>query len=373
MPFRRLWRIYLVPAGVFQSMMIGGGYGTGREIVEYFSRFGFLGGLLGLAVAAGCFALLLVVSFEFARCYAAYDYRRFFRELLGRGWILFEILYVTMFALVLAVVAAASADLVHQYLNLPGALGVAALLLLVVIFAFYGREWVTGVLAYKAVILCSVFLVYFVIVLSRSGALIATQWHTHEIQAGWAMAAIRYSLYSSVVIAAMLFATRAFETRAQAVGAGIVAAVLGVVPAALLHISFGAGYPAVKAQAIPLYWMISALKLPALTAAYLAILFGSLFDVGIGFIHGINERIDGWSVERRGKHISRRLRAGIALGCLLLSGALAQLGIVRLIAQGYSALAYGFLVLFVVPLLTVGLFRITQPAGAARAPYTEKQ
>lgn len=41
------WRAYLVPAGVFQSLMIGGGYGTGREVVEYFSRFGFLGGLLG--------------------------------------------------------------------------------------------------------------------------------------------------------------------------------------------------------------------------------------------------------------------------------------------------------------------------------------
>jgi uncharacterized membrane protein YkvI len=220
----RFWRIYLIPAGVFQSLMIGGGYGTGREIVEYFSRFGFVGGLLGLAVATACFALLLVVSFEFARCYSAYDYRRFFRELLGRGWIVFELLYVAMFALVLAVVAAASAGLVQDYLHLPGIVGVATLLLLVILFAFYGREWVTRVLAYKAVILCVVFLIYFSIVLSRSGGRIAVQWAAHEVVPGWALAAIRYSLYSSVVVPAMLFATRGFETRRQAITAGIISA-----------------------------------------------------------------------------------------------------------------------------------------------------
>lgn len=360
--FPRIWRVYLVPAGVFQSLMIGGGYGTGREIVEYFSRFGFIGGLLGLALAAGCFALLLIVSFEFARRYSAYDYRSFFRKLLGRGWIVFELLYVTMFALVVAVVAAASADLVQQYLHLPGIIGVVTLLLLVIVFAFYGREWVTRVLAYKALVLSSVFLIYFAIVFSRSSGRIVEQWQSHEVVSGWALAAIRYCLYSSVVIPAMLFATRTIQTRTEAVVAGMTSAALGLVPAALLHISFGAGYPQVKAQAIPLYWMISSLRLPLLTAAYLAILFGSLFDVGIGFIQSINERIDGWSIERRGQHMSRPVRAGIALSCLLLSGALSQLGIVRLIAEGYGTLAYGFLVLFVVPLLTVGMYRIIRPA-----------
>jgi len=356
----RIWRIYLVPAGVFQSLMIGGGYGTGREIVQYFSRFGFEGGLLGLAVTASCFAVLLVVSFEFARCYSAYDYRRFFRELLGRGWIAFEVVYLAMFALVVAVVAAASASLVQDYLHLPGVIGVASLLLLVIIFAFYGREWVTRVLAYKAIVLCAVFLLYLLIVLSRSADRIAAQWGSHEILSGWVLSAIRYTLYSSVVIPAMLFATRGIETRRQAIMAGLCSAALGVTPAVLLHLSFGAGYPQVKAQAIPLYWMISSLNLTILTGAYLAILFGSLFDVGIGFIHGINERIDGWSIERRGRAMSRTVRAGIALGCLVVCGALAQVGIVRLIAEGYGTLAYGFLVLFVGPLLTVGVFRIVR-------------
>lgn len=360
------WRAYLVPAGVFQSLMIGGGYGTGREVVEYFSRFGFVGGLLGLALVAICFAVLLTVSFEFARTYRAYDYRHFFRELLGRGWFAFEVVYLTMFALVLAVVAAASANLVEDYLHLPGALGVSTLLLLVVVFAFFGREWVTSILAYKAVILCGVFLAYFLIEASRSHALIGAQFARHEILSGWPTAALRYALYNSVVIPAMLFATRAIETRRQSVISGITAAFVGVAPAVLLHISFGAGYPAVLERPIPLYWMVESLQLPVLTIAYLVILFGSLFDVGIGFIQSVNERIDGWSMERRGRRITRPARAGIALLCVVVSGALSLIGIVRLIAQGYGAMAYGLLLLFVAPLLTIGIYRL-----ASRRPAND--
>ena len=39
---------YFLPGFVFQSVVIGGGYGTGRELVEYFLKYGPVEGLLGL-------------------------------------------------------------------------------------------------------------------------------------------------------------------------------------------------------------------------------------------------------------------------------------------------------------------------------------
>ncbi len=57
----RALRVYVLPGAVVQSVMIGGGYGTGREIVEYFTRYGMVGGLLGLALVTLCFAILLAV------------------------------------------------------------------------------------------------------------------------------------------------------------------------------------------------------------------------------------------------------------------------------------------------------------------------
>ena len=53
---------YFVPGIVFQSCVIAGGYGTGRELVEYFMGYGPKGGLLGM-----CIVSLLVWSLICAR------------------------------------------------------------------------------------------------------------------------------------------------------------------------------------------------------------------------------------------------------------------------------------------------------------------
>lgn len=41
---------YLLPGIVLQSVMIGGGYATGREIVEYGAKFGATAGMQALAL-----------------------------------------------------------------------------------------------------------------------------------------------------------------------------------------------------------------------------------------------------------------------------------------------------------------------------------
>ena len=150
--------------------------------------------------------------------------------------------------------------------------------------------------------------------------------------------------------------------RHEAVISGTTSALMAVIPALLLHVTFAAGYPDVLTQPVPTFWMISSLDMPVLTVAYLCVLFGSLFDVGIGFIQSINERIDGWSIEQRGKPIAKSTRIWVALLSVLISGFISLVGIERLIASGYGTMAYGFLLLYVTPLLTVGLYRLSQRA-----------
>ena len=88
----RFLKIYLLPGAILQSVMIGGGYGTGRELVEFFTRFGiangFLGQLLATLLVSGIFAITLALAVQ----YQTYDYRSFFKLILGRAWFLFEAL-----------------------------------------------------------------------------------------------------------------------------------------------------------------------------------------------------------------------------------------------------------------------------------------
>jgi uncharacterized membrane protein YkvI len=363
-----IWRVYVLPGAVFQSVMIGGGYGTGREIVEYFTRFGALGGLFGLGLVTACFAVLLAVSYEFARAYKAYDYRLFFRQLLGRGWIAFELLYLAMFALVLAVIAAAAGKLFQERLHLRAMVGIGILLFIVTVLTFYGRQWVTRILVFKAALLSAVFLAYFIAIVMTSGQSIVAEIGRFEVLDGWTTGALRYALYSSVVVPAMLFATRSIESRRQAMVSGVIGAIAGMIPGALLHLSFASGYPVVLQQAIPAYWMIVRLGVPALTVAYLVVLFGCLLDTGLCFIQSVNERLDGWRLEAKKAPISRPTRAYIAILCVLVCGGLSFFGVVDLIARGYGTMAWGFLALYVGPVLTVGLYRLIYRSPLSAAP-----
>ena len=44
---------YILPGVLLQSVLIGGGYATGREIYEYGAKFGAYGWVSGLTIAIG--------------------------------------------------------------------------------------------------------------------------------------------------------------------------------------------------------------------------------------------------------------------------------------------------------------------------------
>ena len=90
------FRIYVLPGLVLQSVIVAGGYGTGREVVEYFTRHGIQTAWTGFLVAFLSFALVFCLCLELSRSFNVYDYRRFFHLLLGRAWFLFEIVLIIM-------------------------------------------------------------------------------------------------------------------------------------------------------------------------------------------------------------------------------------------------------------------------------------
>ena len=74
---------YFVPGIVFQSCVIAGGYGTGRELVEYFMGYSTEGWLARHVyhISAGV-VLICAISFMFAQIFKKYDYKSFMKELI---------------------------------------------------------------------------------------------------------------------------------------------------------------------------------------------------------------------------------------------------------------------------------------------------
>lgn len=354
----RFFRVYIIPGAVFQSVMVGGGYGTGREIVEYFTNYGFLGGLLGLGVSFAVLSLILALTFEFARLFKVYDYRNFFKKLLGRGWIAFEVLIILQFLLVLAVLASAAGNILQDNFGLPYGLGLSIMLTVVGVLTFYGRNVVAKVLTFWSFILYAVFFTFFIKVFGSEWTQIVKEIDNAEIIDGWWRSGFQYALYNLAAAPLLLYVARSFETRAEALRSGVIAGGIAIVPAVIFQVVFFAVYPEILEQAIPVYWMMVQLGMTVLIVVYSVMLFGTFIETGAGMLQGINERIDAFLIEKRGSGLSRMSHAGIAIFAVVISAILSLWGITNLIAAGYGTMAWGFFAVYVAPLVTVGLFRI---------------
>jgi len=356
----RFMAIYIVPGAIFQSIAIAGGYGTGREIVQYFTQYGITGGVMGMLLSTVSMAVVLATTFELARYFQVYDYRSYMERLIGRGAVLYEILALTMLLIVLAVIGVAAGNILLQAFGLPVWAGTMLMFFLVMTLNFFGRELVTKVLTFWSVVLYAVFIAYFVVTLSRYGGEVGEQLALSEVRPGWAASALNFAMYNVAGIPMMLFAVRHIETRKQAIISGCLAALITMIPGVLFHLSYASVFPEILTQPLPTHWMIQTMSLQVLMVAYIIVLFGTFIETCSGSMQGVNERLDHWSMQLRGKGLSRLSHALTAGGAILTSGALSSVGIVVLVAQGYGTIAWGFLAVYVVPTLTIGVYQLVR-------------
>jgi uncharacterized membrane protein YkvI len=351
-------RVYLVPGAVLVSVIMGGGYGSGREVVEFFTRYGLLGGLLGIGVAACVFALVLACTYEFARVFQVYDYRTFFGKLIGPFWICFEILYLLLFLLVLGVVGSAAGNILEEEFGISSTVGMAGVLVLVVALVYFGREAVEKVLTLWSIGMYVVFVFYFIQVMDNGEVDVLEAVRNGGVEIGWLQGGVLYAMYNLAIAPVLLFSTRAIASRREAIVAGIFAAVAVMVPAVLFHVSYAVGYPAVLDEPVPNYWMMSNYTTPLLLGIFLVALLGTLVETGAGLVQGLIERIEAVLKPGEDDTLGHPARAGIAIVTLGLGGLLGSMGIVSLVAKGYSALSVGFALVYIIPICTLGILKI---------------
>jgi uncharacterized membrane protein YkvI len=356
-----LLRAYLIPAAVFQGVIVGGGYGTGREIVEYLSRHGPLGGLVAAGVIAGAFALILAVAFAFAHHFRIRDYRHFVKALLGPAWVAYEVLFVVLLVIVLAVIGSAAGQVLDDGFDVPFAGGVSAVFIAVVVLNFFGRELVERSLFAWTVLLMLGLVSLIVFVVSTEMNAVSESFAGYGTVGNAAISGFKFALYNSAVIPVLIYCVEGIQTRREAFYSGAIAGVFGAIPAVMLHLAFMSRYPQIVEQSLPTYWLLALTAGPTATYLYFVILFGTIVLTAVGVLQGVNERLDGWRADRGRAPFSREWHAAAAGGLLAISMLLARFGIVDLVARGYGTLAWGFFLVFTLPLLTIGSFKLIRP------------
>lgn len=260
--------------------------------------------------------------------------------------------------LVLAVTGSAAGSILENAFGVPAAIGICIMLIAVVVLNYYGRQLVEKTLTLWGLSMSLVLVVYAVMAISVAGDSISEAFHNHEVSSGWWKSGVQFFLYNIFILPVLLYATDHIQTRRQAWGAGAIGGILGVFPGIIFHVTFMSGYPSIIDQELPTYWTLQQLNLPILLAVYVVMLFGTIVQTGVGILQGINERMDHWWEERTGRKLNPKVHASLAGAAVLISMLLANLGIVTLVAKGYGSLAWFSAAIYVLPVLTIGLYKL---------------
>ena len=111
---------------------------------------------------------------------------------------------------------------------------------------------------------------------------------------------------------------------------------------------------------------------PILLVFYFTALALTLAETSTGMVIGFTQRIEQHLVNLQKPALTPLQRAIGSFGMLMIEVVLAQVGVIALIAKGYHIMGYGFLVLHVLPLITIGVYKIMQKSSVNTTPTSSK-
>jgi uncharacterized membrane protein YkvI len=206
-----------------------------------------------------------------------------------------------------------------------------------------------------------VYFLFVVLAFNAFGDRIVQSLSTPHPAPGWVQGGLTYACYNVVGAVAILPVVRHFADRRDALVAGLLAGPMAILPALAFFACMVAWYPQIVSEPLPSDFLLQRMGQPLFLVFFQAMIFSALLESGTGAVHAINERIATAWRERGAGELSRRARLGVAATLLVGSIFIAErFGLVALIANGYRALAWLFLLVYVLPLLTVSGWRLWQ-------------
>lgn len=360
---------YLLPGIILQSVLMGGGYATGREIIEYGGKFGAYGWISGIFTFVA-FAIIAVLTFELARIYHIYDYKSILKQIIGKAWPVYDILYVILLFLIISIMASATGEILQQTVGLNYMVGVVVLIIVVAFLNFFGSAFIAKFETYGTIALYAAYICFTLLVIfskkSSIGEVFATSNTSFVPNTSVGLAiwtGIIYATYNLSAIPAGLFTLRAQTKRKESVISAIIGAFLMTFPWFLTYFAVMGFYPNEDILGAPVPWLVMLQSVSKSTIPVL--IFGivagwTLIETATGMIHALLERLDQAMEDAAKPVLSAKMRGLITAGILVMAILFSKIGIINLIGKGYSMIAYGFMIFYLLPLLTVGLYKVVK-------------
>ncbi len=360
---------YILPGVLLQSVLIGGGYATGREIYSYGAKFGAMGWISGLTIGIG-FALFAFLTFEICRMNKVYDYKNFIKQVIGPLWPVMDILTVLIAIMLIAVMAAATGSIFEQ-VHLPNVLGSVVIVLVCGLLNYKGSKFIEKFESIGTVLLYGGYILFTIVVLVKRGSNIATVFATHDTSAFDGKTTVLLCIWTGILYVAYninsipmgMFSLTRQTKRKETVISGLIAGALMVIPWFLSYFAMMCFYDdrTIVGADVATPWtrmIVAADGGKALLVLFSIVMGWTLVETATGCIHMIIDRFD-VALEEKGNHkLNDRQRGAVTMLTLAAALVLSRIGIVTLIEKGYSLLSYGFILFYLLPTLFVGGYKI---------------
>ncbi len=330
--------------------VIGAGFASGQEILQFFSMFGYKG-LLGVLVSTVLFAYLGSRVLDLSVRLRCSNYQELMSYLLGpRAGALMDKLSLFMLIGGLGVMLAGSGAVVEEYLGLPEWLGIGLTMLFIVAVLFNGLQ---GLLTVNVILvpvkLLAVSIIACLALVYKGLPAELPAVAQKGVGGHWLWASLLYVSYNMVVPLAVLSSMGRTISRKIGVCAGILGGLGLGVTAALVTLAGLAFYPEVANYQVPMLYMASGVS-TSLRPLFALLIWVAIVTTAIADAHGFASRL----APQGGK----RYRVAGLLACAAVLP-LTSIGFADLVSFLYPLFGYAGLLLMgallVVPLIKSGV------------------
>ncbi|WP_227763454.1 YkvI family membrane protein [Zhaonella formicivorans] len=320
-------------ASCYMGALIGAGFASGQEILQFFVQFGKRG-LLGIALAGFCFAFLGGYTLNYKYYYGLKSYGEFLNHILGSRLGRLADLWITFILFTgLVIMLAGSTATLHQQFSIPFLPGLILTYALILWALSTGEK---GVLIFNSLLIPVLTFITITVALLALGkgspqTLIET---TPKLAGGsWFFAAILYVSYN-MILGTVILASLEITSETQIWG-GILGGIgLGVL-AEIMGAALYSNYREIAILNIPMLYLAKEMNW-VLNYLYALAIWFAMLTTAVANIFSLSERL---------AKIINIPRFALVVVLLLLAALLTPFGFSRLIATLYPFFGYLGLVL----------------------------
>jgi uncharacterized membrane protein YkvI len=327
-------------AAVYVGTVVGAGFASGQEILQFFSFFG-IKGLFALLVATALFVFFGMIILDLGRKLGADSHREIIQYAGGRwvGTAVDGVITFFLFGALTAMTAGAGAIFREQF-GLPHIAGSLVLVAATMLTVLVGISGVISAISYVVpVLLLAVFGIAAATLAAGPidpGAVALWAGSSRPAVPFWPLSAVVYVSYNLVLGVSVLGPLGRHVQDRHTIRKGALYGGIGLGLGALaINLSLLARVPAISGFEVPMVYIAAGIS-PVAQVAYSIVLLAEVYTTAVGSLYGFAERITD-----QGKPLFRWIVAGTGVAAF---GA-GQLGFSTLVRVLYPAVGYAGLLM----------------------------